>query len=97
MNQLTGAPTTRVLFGYLSLDESLIHAVDQRGRPDTDRLIGVYRPGTEPPMLPMGKSLAEAIVIEGKSHPICAGMTDKAGRRKNGVVLIDATHLQTGP
>lgn len=93
MNPLTGAPTQRVLFGYLNIDLGVIHAVNERGRPDEDRVIGIYRGGSGDPEPPMGRCEGEAVTIDGKSHPICTGMYNKFGRRTHGVVLIDATNL----
>ncbi|PZR95245.1 MAG: hypothetical protein DI537_05515 [Stutzerimonas stutzeri] len=101
LNPITGVETSAVLFGYLDLTLGLVHAVNAQGRPDEGKVIGPYVKGSEPLERPMGRMRGEAVIIRGKPHPICAGQFHRDGprenERKNGIVMIDASALETGP
>jgi hypothetical protein len=79
----------------------IIYAVSCQGRLDETKVIGPYVKGTGEIQKPLGKFKGEAVIIKGKPHPICAGQYFRSGsrenERKNGVVLIDATAIETGP
>jgi hypothetical protein len=101
LNPITGVETSVVLFGYLDTTLGVVHAINTQGRPDESRVIGPHVKGTEPLERPMGRIKGEAVIIRGKPHPISAGQFFSSGprenERKNGIVMIDASALETGP
>jgi len=101
LNPITGEETSSVLFGYLDVDQGIVHAINTQGRPDEGRVIGPYVKGVATLEKPMGRIKGEAVIIRGKPHPIAAGQFFRSGprenERKNGIVLIDASAIETGP
>lgn len=101
LNPITEKATSSILFGYLDLTLGIVYAVNTQGRPDEAQVIGPHVKGTGDIKKPLGKFEGEAVLIKGKPHPICAGQYFRNGprenERKNGVVLIDATAIETGP
>lgn len=98
-----GIPAThRVAFGYLRCALGMVHAVDTQGKPDENRLVGLYRSGQGKPADELSAAAGEAVRVDGRFRRVIAGQVwprnhPREGERRDGVVLIDLDSADDGP